>query len=212
MEASFEKIHAYYQSLNLHCPISELLQQGDKVTFPAGEALNIKAGTLYLVTEGSVAISDAKHELTIGNTIEYMPIGLMEHYCPLLDFSYKCMTDVKAIRITVDKFESFFYRSPQAMKALSTILVFMTVFSLDLHSERKRLTSYQTIKPMLYRYLYRARTFKNEKEGLANFIIRRTKLSRTHVFRVLSELKQGGYITVKNGKLLSIDKVLPEDY
>jgi CRP-like cAMP-binding protein len=88
----------------------------------------------------------------------------------------------------------------------------MTIFSLELLAERKQLTSYQTIKPMLHRYLYRARTFENEKEGLANFIIRRTKLSRTHVFRVLADLKEGGYITMEKGKLISIDKTLPEDY
>ena len=65
---------------------------------------------------------------------------------------------------------------------------------------------------MLFRYLYRQNAHKGETEGLALFIIRRTNLSRTHVFRVLAELKAGGYITMERGKLVSIDRPLPEDY
>lgn len=98
------------------------------------------------------------------------------------------------------------------MRALSSILIFMTISSLDLHAERKQLTSYQTIKPMLYCYLYRSLAFPNETEVLENFIISRTKLSRTHIFRVLADLKEGGYITMKSGKLISIDKDLPDGY
>lgn len=65
---------------------------------------------------------------------------------------------------------------------------------------------------MLSRYLYRARNHTNESEGIAEFIIRRTNLSRTHVFRILAGLKEGGYITVKRGRLTSINKNLPKEY
>ncbi len=77
------------------------------------------------------------------------------------------------------------------MQALATILTYMSIFTIDLHNERRQVTSYQTIKPMLYRYLYRQETHTGENEGLALFIIKRTNLSRTHVFRVLADLKAG---------------------
>ncbi|MCT4706849.1 helix-turn-helix domain-containing protein [Enterobacteriaceae bacterium H16N7] len=212
MEANFENIHHYYQTLDLGRYVADVVKMGEEITLAATDTLCVTPGFIYLVLEGSVAISHAQSELTIGNTIEYMPIGLMEQYCPLVKFDYKCMTPVDAVKISHQQFDGLFYQDPDYMKVLSKILVFMTIFSLDLHSERKQLTSYQTIKPMLYRYLYRAKTFQNEKQGLADFIIRRTKLSRTHVFRVLADLKEGGYITMEKGKLVSIDKVLPEDY
>ncbi|MCE1557257.1 helix-turn-helix domain-containing protein, partial [Enterobacter hormaechei] len=100
----------------------------------------------------------------------------------------------------------------ERMQALATILTYMSIFTIDLHNERRQVTSYQTIKPMLYRYLYRQETHTGENEGLALFIIKRTNLSRTHVFRVLADLKAGGYITMKRGKLVSIDRPLPEAY
>jgi CRP-like cAMP-binding protein len=212
MQANFENIHHYYKSLELGRYIDDISIGGDVFTLAPTDCVNLHPGFIYIVLDGSVAISHKDNELTVGNTIEYMPIGLMEEYCPLLRFEYKCMTPVTAVKISCEKFMALFYQSPEHMSVLSKILVFMTIFSLELLAERKQLTSYQTIKPMLHRYLYRARTFENEKEGLANFIMRRTKLSRTHVFRVLADLKEGGYITMEKGKLISIDKTLPEEY
>lgn len=51
------------------------------------------------------------------------------------------------------------------MQALATILTYMSIFTIDLHNERRQVTSYQTIKPMLYRYLYRQETHTGENEG-----------------------------------------------
>lgn len=212
MEASFENIHRYYKSLNLEGQINDICKQGDELAFAVNEKLSVTAGFIYVPLEGSVAILHAESELTIGNAIDFMPIGIMERHCPLVHFDYKCMTPVRVVKISYERFEAVFFNNAESMQALSKIMIFMTIFSLELHSERKQLTSYQTIKPMLYRYLYRAKTYPKESEGLANFIIRRTKLSRTHVFRVLADLKEGGYITMKNGRLVSINKVLPDGY
>lgn len=212
MKANFETIHLYYKSLELGRYMSDICSCGEEITFAQSKNINIAPGYVYIVLEGSVAICHQESDLTVGNTIENMPIGLMEAYCPLLRLDYKCMTPVKSVKISCEAFTALFHQSSEHMNVLSKILIFMTIFSLELLAERKQLTSYQTIKPMLHRYLYRAKTFENEKEGLANFIMRRTKLSRTHVFRVLADLKEGGYITMEKGKLISIDKSLPEDY
>jgi CRP-like cAMP-binding protein len=212
MEASFENIHRYYKSLDLESQVNDICKNGKALAFAATKKLTLAPGFIYVPVEGSIAILHAESELTIGNAIDVMPIGLMERYCPLLNFEYKCMTPVRVVEISYEKFDEIFFQDIKSMQVLSNILIFMTIFSLELHSERKQLTSYQTIKPMLYRYLYRAKTYPNESEGLANFIIRRTKLSRTHVFRVLADLKEGGYITMKDGRLTSINKILPDGY
>lgn len=97
--------------------------------------------------------------LNIGNTIEYMPIGLMERYCPLAKYEYRSSAKVKLVRISwVDFDQIFFQGGPERMQALATILTYMSIFTIDLHNERRQVTSYQTIKPMLYRYLYRQET------------------------------------------------------
>ena len=168
---------------------------------------------IYFCTEGSLTILMPDDGLNIGNTIEYMPIGLMERYCPLAKYEYRSSAKVKLVRIAWADFDQLFFEGgSERMQALATILTYMSIFTIDLHNERRQVTSYQTIKPMLYRYLYRQETHTGENEGLALFIIKRTNLSRTHVFRVLADLKAGGYITMKRGKLVSIDRPLPEAY
>ncbi|SPX56198.1 Crp/Fnr family transcriptional regulator [Klebsiella pneumoniae] len=51
----------------------------------------------------------------------------------------------------------FFHSSPGYMQELTTILAYMGIFALDAHYERGSQTSFQTIKSMLSRYLYRGR-------------------------------------------------------
>lgn len=208
---NFQDIHIYYQQLNFDSLLSQIIAEGEPVTVPANKNLAFDAGFIYFCTEGSLSILMPENGLNIGNTIELMPIGLMERYCPLAKFDYRSSARVQLVKISWEDFDRLFLNGdPERAQALATILTYMSIFTIDLHNERRQVSSYQTIKPMLYRYLYRQNTHKGENEGLALFIIKRTNLSRTHVFRVLADLKAGGYITMKRGKLISIDRPLPE--
>lgn len=48
--------------------------------------------------------------------------------------------------------------------------------------------------------------------SMADFIITRSRLARSGVMKIISELRAGGYIEVKNGKLIRIVKKLPKNY
>ena len=208
---NFQDIHIYYQQLNFDSLLSQIIAEGEPVTVPANKNLAFDAGFIYFCTEGSLSILMPENGLNIGNTIELLPIGLMERYCPLAKFDYRSSARVQLVKISWEDFDRLFLNGdPERAQALATILTYMSIFTIDLHNERRQVSSYQTIKPMLYRYLYRQNTHKGENEGLALFIIKRTNMSRTHVFRVLADLKAGGYITMKRGKLISIDRPLPE--
>ncbi|HGG9051847.1 TPA: helix-turn-helix domain-containing protein [Enterobacter hormaechei subsp. xiangfangensis] len=210
---NFQDIHTYYQQLNIGLFFPHMLCKGEALTVAANKKFTVEPGYIYFCTEGSLTILMPDDGLNIGNTIEYMPIGLMERYCPLAKYEYRSSAKVKLVRIAWADFDQLFFEGgSERMQALATILTYMSIFTIDLHNERRQVTSYQTIKPMLYRYLYRQETHTGENEGLALFIIKRTNLSRTHVFRVLADLKAGGYITMKRGKLVSIDRPLPEAY
>ncbi|MEF3102772.1 helix-turn-helix domain-containing protein [Raoultella terrigena] len=210
---NFQEIHGYYSTLGIDSYLDEIIQEGEVVSLSANKKLEVKAGYIYFCTGGSLSILMPENGLNIGNSIEHMPIGLMERYCPLAKFEYMGSAPVRLIKISYEAFDRIFIQNnPQRVQELATILVYMTIFTIDLHNERRQLTSYQTIRPMLFRYLYRQNTHEGENEGLALFIIKRTNLSRTHVFRVLADLKAGGYITMAKGKLVSIDRALPEEY
>lgn len=87
----------------------------------------------------------------------------------------------------------------------------MGIFALDAHYERGSQTSFQTIKSMLSRYLYRGEIDGGQHESLSAFIIKRTNLSRSYVYQVLAALLRGIYHGEK-GKLISIDRHIPEKF
>lgn len=70
--------------------------------------------------------------------------------------------------------------------------------------------SYQVIRSILLHYIDKPLAFRMQF-GIASIIIKLTGLSRSHVMRILSELKKGGYIETKEGKLISVSD-LPEKF
>lgn len=106
----FESIHRYYKPLNIEGQVNDARKNGEQLTFAATKELAITPGFIYVPVQGLVAILHAESELTIGNAIDYMPIGLMERYCPMLIFKYKCMTPVKVVEIPCERFDEIFLR------------------------------------------------------------------------------------------------------
>lgn len=168
---------------------------------------------IYYVDTGVMSIAVDDDERIIGTTIEYMPIGLLERFCPIAQFRYSALTPTSMIKISQQEFDRIFFgNTKEYMQELAAILSYMLIFILDVHVERRTDSGYHTIKAMLHRYMYRRSVNSFEREGIANFIIRRTNLSRSYVFRVLAELKEGQYITIQKGKLIAINRKLPNDF
>jgi CRP-like cAMP-binding protein len=213
MKFDFEIIHQYYRTLELDKHHADVEACAEKFSLKINEPLVLNKGSIYFVSEGVISLAKSDDPRIIGTTIENMPIGLLERFCPIVEFNYVAMTSATVSKISMEDFDRIFFgSSPENMKELATILTYMLIFILDVHVERRLDSGYHTIKAMMQRYLYRRTVNIDETEGIANFIIRRTNLSRSYVFRVLAELKEGEYITVKKGKLVSIDRKLPEDY
>ncbi|TNV19570.1 Crp/Fnr family transcriptional regulator [Buttiauxella sp. B2] len=213
MRFVFENIHEHYRTLELNKHQGEVISCAQSFMLKVNEPLMPEAGYIYYVPEGVLSIAMDEDPRIIGTTIEYMPVGLLEYLCPMVSFNYTALTSAKILKISTSDFERIFFNtSMDYMKELTTILSYMLIVVLDVHVERRADSGYHTIKAMLRRYLYRRTVNTQENEGIANFIIRRTNISRSYVFRVLAELKEGGYITVKKGKLISIDRTLPYDF
>lgn len=213
MKFAFENIHKYYRELQLDNHLSDVAVCAEKLTLENNEPLVVIDGFIYFVAEGVVSFSMNDDPRIIGTTIENMPIGLMEIYCPIIKFNYMALTPATILKVSLSDFERIFFgASSENMKELAIILSYMGIFILDVHVERRTDSGYHAIKAMLHRYLYRRTVNITETEGVANFILRRTNLSRSYVYRVLAELREGQYITMNKGKLISIDRKLPEDF
>lgn len=213
MKLVFENIHEFYRQQNFSRHRDDVIAVAERFEMKANAPLHLDKGFIYYVDTGVLSIAVDNDPRIIGTTIEYMPIGLLERFCPIADFKYSALTATSMLKISMADFDNIFFgESKEYTKELAAVLSYMLIFILDVHVERRTDSGYHTIKAMLHRYLYRRSVNTDEKEGIANFIIRRTNLSRSYVFRVLAELKEGQYITVNKGKLISIDRKLPSDY
>lgn len=213
MTSRFGNIHSFYQTLELTTHLPEVIACGESVELAAGERFQPAEGFIYFVLEGQMTLAVDDEQNLLGIVIENMPLGLLEHYCPSVEFVYQCQEHCRFSKITASDFERIFYHSsPRYMKELATILIYMGIFVLDASNERGNLSGFQTIRSMLFRYLYRNEIDTGKRESLSAFIIKRTNLSRSYVYQVLAALKAGGYITVKKGQLISIDRKIPEKF
>ncbi|WP_241722092.1 helix-turn-helix domain-containing protein [Raoultella sp. HC6] len=213
MNSSFGDIYSSYQNLELSTHLPEVVACGEEVECAAGARFQPAEGYIYFLLQGQMTLAVGDAQNLLGIVIEHMPIGLPERYFPQLNWLYQCQNPCRFAKVTVADFERiFFHSSPKYMQELTTILVYMGILAIDAHNERGNLSGFQTIKSMLSRYLFRTGIDAGQRESLSAFIIKRTNLSRSYVYQVLAALKEGGYITVKKGRLISIDRKIPDKF
>lgn len=210
--SSFNITEQLYSQIDFSSLDHLLTQTGRELTFDRGITLQPRNGELLVVTAGQMTISDnAEDGLAIGHTYPYMPMGLLERYYHLpLYYRSECRTTV--VQLTAEEADIVFLSTPDRAALFSRIMAYMSSMLVHIYYERNSDSGYATIRVMLQRYLYKAEESTLNNEGIAAFILKRTRLSRSYVFQILAGLKAGGYITVRRGKLISINRDIPEKY
>ncbi|HBQ1170801.1 TPA: hypothetical protein MEB24_001644 [Klebsiella aerogenes] len=199
---------------------SNIRQIADDTSF------TLSTGEIIIVLEGVIAVemqehnfilapgkakTQAKKLFQIGKGIKGMFFGIVESYGPGIQLHYTAKKNVKVFSCNLEYFEKHFTQ-PDKFTFLMNMMAITLAFLLDAHDERAIGTRYFVIRSMIYRYLKQKNEGVLHDPSLANFILRRTKMSRSYLFQVLSDLKNGGYITMKNGELVDIVNELPEKY
>ncbi|WP_455425497.1 helix-turn-helix domain-containing protein [Dryocola sp. LX212] len=203
--------HIYAQT-DFSCLKESIMQKGREITFPAGAILRPKEDEILILTSGQMTMSNSSSEgLMIGQIFTFMPIGLLErHY--QLPLYYQAESEVTIFQLTTKEFKEIFYEVPENAELLSQILTYMSSMLIHIYYERNNDSGYATVRQMLHRYMYRMEESAQFNEGIASFILKRTRLSRSYVFQILSALKSGGYITIKNARLVAINRDIPKRF
>ena len=158
-----------------------------------------------------VALSKTRDMLQIGKGIRGMILGIIENYGPELSLKYTAKKNVKIVTCSKDAFEHYFIQR-ERFSYLMEIMAFQLSLIIDAHHEKNLPSRYDTIKSMIYRYKKQRDSGVLHDKSLASFILKRTKMSRSYLFKILAELKEGGYIAMENGELVDIVRELPEKF
>ncbi|WP_434583458.1 helix-turn-helix domain-containing protein [Klebsiella sp. R390] len=191
----------------------------------SGEIFRIEDGEIILVLSGVLAINmqqstfpehesiTVAHEepFRVGKGVRGMVFGLVESFGSSISLQYVAKQDSKIATLRYDDFVEIFTQKEQ-FKYLIKMTAFTLAMLLDSYNERNFGNRYNVIRSMIYRYKVQQDEGILHDDSLAGFILKRTKISRSYLFQILADLKDGGYIDVRNGKLESILKELPEKY
>ncbi|MRS13502.1 hypothetical protein GJV06_01115 [Enterobacteriaceae bacterium RIT691] len=191
----------------------------------SGETYSIKKDEIIIVLEGHFTIDllqtsysedfddDTENDKSfrIGLGIKGMILGIVETYGPKLPLQYTAKQQVKIATFSRRFFEGYFVQQDK-FNFLMKITAFTLAIVLDSFNERNFGNRYHVIRSMIYRYQKQSEEGVFHDRSLAGFILKRTKISRSYLFKILSSLKEGGYIEIHNGKLTSILKELPKNY
>ena len=125
---NFQDVHSYYQGLKIDTYLAEITEEGELLSVALNKKLVLKPECIYFCVKGSLAMVMPDNGLMIGNTIEHMPVGLLERYCPLAKFEYIAVAPAEVIKISYEAFDRIFMKNdPQRIQELTTILLYMTI-------------------------------------------------------------------------------------
>lgn len=197
-----------------------MVQQGRAYGVGPGERVEVKPGFLYFLQSGFVSaelidvteVRSSDGYNFYSHIYEGMILGVIEKCCPNIKIDYVTQSYVDLIKISYEDFELALQDGKSDVTSLFRLMSYMIAFLTCNTIESSTAASYSTIRAMIYRYGQKKDLNVLGGEMLSHFIMKRTNLSRSYVFKVISDLKKGGYITVKSGKLISINKNIPADY
>ncbi|WP_170853611.1 helix-turn-helix domain-containing protein [Serratia marcescens] len=165
-------------------------------------------GHVFYVNRGYVSLEESEKKSIIKFFPSPLLIGIREHKIQI-NLSYRALSICKGYFIKKD----FFLKKIKTDNLCLSLAEYIGEYCDEIiksyaliHGEN----SYSMIKQCIIE-LHMLPVNIRKEISLANYIIKRTNLSRSGVMRIISDLCTGKYIEMRNGKLESI-RHLPQAY
>lgn len=213
MYSLFSDSYNAYAEYDFSLLTDVLHQTGRKLQYEQGVTITPRADEVLVVISGLIGISDSySGGMEIGYAPFLMPVGLVENYFPV-NLYYHVESTTTLIQLTKEEFDFVFLSDPNRAELFSRIMSHMVASLIFIYYERNNDSGYATVREMIYRYDFRMKSKSlGVDEGIVPFILKRTRLSRSYVFQIIAGLKAGGYINIEKGKLIRINREIPERY
>ncbi|MCT4713392.1 helix-turn-helix domain-containing protein [Enterobacteriaceae bacterium H11S18] len=222
MRTLFERIREDHKSFLEGVTLSKFHEHGETVFLKKGQVITNTQDEIIIAINGGLSLtmdpelnittrgSITTHSLLFFTMMPYTILGYANIYATKIPLYYYVEQDIAVVKISRQEFEeNFLHKDAQTRTETFTMLSFSAAYMLDIINERTGAQGYDIVRSLIYRYNAVARETSINKHSLSSYIIKRSKLSRSYVFKILSELKIGGYISMLNGALLSINVELP---
>lgn len=164
---------------------------------------------IYLFTEGHFSFIRASDGLVLSSVRGAIIYGIAENLRPRGGFYLKAEEPCKALVVPAEEAFALFTREHLWESVASLLAWFLQIYSLR-EEHLVGVTAYVMIRNKLIELYSQPADLRGEI-NVADYIQERTQLARSTIMAILGELRRGGYIDIKRGKLLDI-KHLPKYY
>ncbi|ENZ7485013.1 helix-turn-helix domain-containing protein [Klebsiella aerogenes] len=175
--------------------------------YSKGESLKLNQDDVGIVLDGRVGIYYKGNGKFIEHAFYGMPI--MEHNKITKNHPFYYRIESDAV-IAILPTELIFENNTPERKSYGMIFISLihAIFEklANVYEIRHNGNGYQVVKELIELYQYETHV----TQGLANYILKRTYLSNSYVFKILAALRHEGYIEMENARLIRIAKALPE--
>lgn len=163
----------------------------------------------FLLYKGTGVLSRDEDALVISTISSPNLFGINKLLPPEINVTFVATTDIEYIKISQDEFYDII-RMNNAWEHVSYVQMYLASKLYEHQRLNAGLSTYKLICNLLY--ALNNEDFETRAMTPASvYIQERTFLSRSGIMKILADLKSGGYIVIKRGILVKINK-LPEKY
>ncbi|WET42309.1 helix-turn-helix domain-containing protein [Citrobacter enshiensis] len=193
----------------------KLQEFGTPVKLEVGEELffsdDKETAFIFILSEGCASLCHFNTNLHTGTTFAPTIVGLIDGYSLYYDVENRprhyiyAETRCTGYKVPLEKFVEqcdTYNLWHDVARILAQRLMTMSA----MEEELVGLNAYGSIRAVLIELWLYPEDIRSQL-NIAAFIQKRTNLSRSRIMAVLSALKEGGYITIKTGKLVDLNKL-----
>lgn len=163
----------------------------------------------FLLYKGAGVLSRDEDSLVISTITSPNIFGINKLLPPEINVTFVATTDIEYIKMSQEEFYDFVKKN-DAWEHVSYVQMYLASKLYEHQRLSAGLSTYKQICNLLYALINE--DFETRAMTPASvYIQERTFLSRSGIMKILSDLKAGGYIVIKRGVLIKINK-LPESY
>lgn len=180
---------------------------GLQMRYSKGQSLNLAKAEVGFILSGLLGIYYKGTGKFIDHAFYGMPVMEDEKIMSTQPFYCRTESDVIISKMPIHKI--FEISNPnQAYRGVvfSTLIYSLIDRLANIYDVRHGGNGYKVVKELIELYLNEIHV----TQGLASYILKRTQLSNSYVFKILAALKKNGYIEIKNARLTRILKTLPD--
>ncbi|MEQ0188805.1 helix-turn-helix domain-containing protein [Klebsiella sp. CN_Kp098] len=195
-----------------------VIQRLIQALLPHGRALRTRSTcplgpdtpVVYLLTQGNLDMLRITDGLVLTTVHAPYVIGLANLLQPGQAGLLAQHPDSRMLRVGRDKVLRILEETPSLWTDVAHLLAYALQFAGQRDRELTTSRAYDTVCGKLMELMHAPAAFR-ESTSVLNFIQRRTPLSRSVVALILRDLRAGEYITMRQGRLVSVQH-LPAEY